>query len=99
EQIPSLPAARALGGEVLEQVLRRAVERAFAPEVAARERPVRVVAGQPRLDRGTLPRAVSRRSVAVCFASLADQLWCLLGTESGQPLVDSCQAALDRLFS
>ena len=31
-------------------------------------------------------------------ASLADQLWCLLGTEASQPLAALCQVELDRLL-
>jgi DNA-binding response OmpR family regulator len=99
EQVLSQAAARDLGGEVLEQVVRRAVERAFGSEVPAAERAAWVLSKQGRLDRRALPRAVSCHSLAVCFASLADQLWCLLGTESGQPLAAACQAALNRLFT
>src|SRR5204862_549045 len=83
---------RRLGEEVPELVLRRALDRAFASLYPAQERVRWVIAGESRLDRRALPRRVPRRSLRLCFASLAEQWWCLLGTEGSAPLVAALQA-------
>lgn len=92
-------AARELGQDVHEQVLRRAVAKAFGADFDEEVLAAWVLVGQGRLDRRTLTPSTPRPSVGVCFASLADQLWCLLGTESARPLTEAAQAALDRLLS
>jgi DNA-binding response OmpR family regulator len=99
ERLLSQGAARELGQEVHEQILRRAIDLAFGLEVEGQELARWVFSGQGRLDRRSLPPAVPRRCLGVCFASLTDQLWRLLGTEAARPLATAAQAALDRLLS
>jgi hypothetical protein len=99
ERILAQGASRELGQEAHEQILRRAIAAAFGADVTEQVLAAWVLVGQGRFDRRALPPTISRRSVGVCFASLADQLWCLLGTEGARPLTQAAQAALDRLLS
>jgi DNA-binding response OmpR family regulator len=86
-------AARELGMEVLEQVLARALaQAAFRPT----DRPAWVRPGSGCLDRRALPLTADRHSLWVCFASLVDQLWCLLGPDASAQVADALQAVLDR---
>jgi CheY-like chemotaxis protein len=84
------PALRAFGPEVCRVLVRRAVRRARLGGAADLEDlldPVRVATARtlPALQSDVLHRLV---------ASLADQVWCLLGSEAGAPV----WAALDRVL-
>jgi hypothetical protein len=88
--------ARALGAEVAEVVVRRALDQGLAGHFREEERARWVVPGHERLDRQALPRRIPRESLQRCFASLVDQWRCLLGDDASFPLVEALQAALDR---
>jgi CheY-like chemotaxis protein len=78
------PAFRQLGVEVMQVVLRRAVRQAVAPA-----RPERV--GAPleeegrRFDSHGVLHAVPPQAAARLVVVLADQLWCLLGSQGSAP--------------
>ncbi len=93
EQVLQRREAHILGREVLEQVLRRALERAFGSIGTVQERAAWVVAGEGRLNRMALPRSVPRAAWQLFIASVADQWWCLLGSVAGTPLLEALQIA------
>jgi len=75
------PAPRALGVEVIDQVLRRALASGFGGAAPLSW----LVPGAGQLACRGLPAAASAEAVHRCLVSLLDQVWRLLGTEAFTP--------------
>jgi CheY-like chemotaxis protein len=83
------PALRKVAPEVMRVVLRRALQRAFAPGLSAAEPEGWMTPGEATLALDRAPRDLPREAVAGLFAALAEQVWCLLGDEATAPFLEA----------
>jgi CheY-like chemotaxis protein len=93
------PLARELGSEVLRLVLRRAVRRAAGggPDDGSDLPAGWLHPDGLELDSAQVVRAARPGAVAVFVAAVAEQLWCLLGTDAAAPLQQAWAEAVARL--
>jgi twitching motility two-component system response regulator PilH len=104
-----LPAPPLAGVEALNRVLRHPLARQFGPEVLriVLRRALRRVSGAGEaanwlepdglsLDAGQVAQVGGPDAVAGLARALAEQIWCLLGTVAGAPLLEALASAVIR---
>src|SRR5207248_3712182 len=79
------PSLRYVAPEILQVVLRKALRRAFGQDFSDAGPGEWVVPGEGRLDPRRVPSSPRPGPVVALFATLADQLECLLGEGESAP--------------